>query len=210
MFRKTFVASIILLASSEALSASSEVPYLGARIGVDTGHWKVRDVSGARTNFSENGVFGGFFAGVGTDLTPQFYLAGEIFGDGSSANTSTKTINTGTVPASVSMRLRYSYGGSIIPGYNINPAALVYLRLGGIRSRFDFHQTVVPSYATSNLSKKTVTGGQLGIGLQGNFSNNWSVRGEYDYTSYRSFNSFGNIICARDNLINVGVLYNFC
>lgn len=210
MFRKTFVACIILLASSAAVASGPEVPYLGAKLGLDWGHWRVRDVSGAHTNFSSNGMYGGFFAGVGWDATPQFYLAGEIFGDGSSTNTSTKTINTGTVPASVNMRLRYSYGGSILPGYIINPAALVYLRLGGIRSRFDFHQTVVPSYATSNLSKKTVTGGQVGIGLQGNFSNNFSVRGEYNYTSYRSFNSFGNIICARDNLINVGVLYNFC
>lgn len=216
MLKKFLAAATILLATasfgspcsnSDITCYSDALPYVGANIGGLFPRWSLKDTSQATTNFSANGVYGGLFAGFGTMLDSNFYIAAEGFGNESYASSNTKTINSVGGPASDSLTMRYSYGGSIRPGIVFGGGMLGYLRIGVIRSRFNLHQTVVPFGATSNLSKNTVTGAQYGIGLQREISRNFSLRGEYDYSTYRSFRAFNNLIHAYNNTFGVGLVY---
>jgi opacity protein-like surface antigen len=210
MFKKIGATVVILLVSSSAALADTMLPYLGGEIGYDSGKWKVKDVTGSRTTLYGNGGLGGLFAGLSWTLAPKFIVNTEIFGNYTSTGSSNKTINiTGGGTAQANLRIRYSYGASLMPALKFNEAAMLYLRAGLIRSQFNFHQTTPPATANSNLSKNNIGGGQFGIGVQGDVGSNWGVRGEYDYVTYNSFTAFGNTITARDNQFKVGVLYNF-
>jgi opacity protein-like surface antigen len=209
MIKKMVIASAILLTSSTAVFADVVVPYVGAELGYDSGRWKIKDVTGYSQTASAYGAIGGLFVGLGW-MVDRLYLGGELFGSANSAQTNTRQVNTSTVPANVIMRSRYTWGASVIPGFRFNSAALLYFRLSALRTRFAFHQTVVPAGSGSNLSLTNVTGGQAGIGLQGDWGNHWGARVEYDYTKYKTFSTFRNSITARDNIVKVGLLYNFC
>jgi opacity protein-like surface antigen len=210
MVKKMVVVSALLFASSTMTFADSLVPYFGADLGLDYGHWKVRDATGASQTPDATGVFGNLFAGVGWSLTDYFYLGAEMFGNQSSTHIDTIQVNTATGGASTKLRMRYTFGGSLLPGYKFTPATMAYLRLGVVRSRFDLHQTIVPADAVSNWSKNTVTGGQAGIGAQTDFGVNWSARIEYDYNFYHSYTAFDDKVLAHDNQYKIGLLYSFC
>ena len=210
MLKKIAIPFAVLCLTSTAAFADSMLPYLGGEIGYDTGKWRLKDVTSVKTTFNSNGALGGLFAGLSWCLAPRFVVNAELFGNYSSTSTSNYTINTtggGTFQAS--LRMKYSYGGSLMPGVKPVDAALIYLRAGIIRSEFDLNQAVPPVGAGSVWSKNNVGGGQFGVGIQGDVGQNWGVRGEYDYVTYNSFTAFGNTISAHDNQFKVGVLYNF-
>ncbi len=212
MLKKTGITIAILLASSAAAFADNMLPYLGGEIGYDTGKWKLKDVTGIKTTRNANGVFGGLFAGLSFPLAPHFVVNAEIFGNESSTSTSNQVINiAGGGTAVAKMRMKYSYGGGLLPGLKFNNCVMAYLRAGYIRSAFYLHQSVVPAGSGSNWSKNHVGGGQFGVGIEGTVDSagNWGVRGEYDYVTYNSFTAFGNTISPRDNQFKLGVLYNF-
>ncbi len=211
MIKKMVIASAILLASGTAAYADVTVPYVGAELGYDSASWKIKDVTGQSQTASAYGAIGGLFIGLGY-MVDRLYLGGELFGSANSAQTNTRQVNTATTPftANVIMRSRYTWGASIIPGFRFNPAALLYFRLSALRTRFAFHQAAAPAGYGTNLSLTNVTGGQAGIGLQGDWGNHWGARVEYDYTKYKTFSVFRNSVTARDNIVKVGLLYNFC
>ncbi len=207
MLKRIAMACAILITSTCAFAQSS-VYYIGADLGLDYGNWKFKDVSGISRTLSANGTFGNLFMGAG-ETYQKLYIGLEIFGNESSTRTDTVVINTSTVQASDKTRMRWTYGLSLLPGIRFSEAALMYIRLSGLRSRFDVHQTVVPSTATSNIDKEMATGGQVGLGFQGTINCNWGFRAEYDYNAYHTFSSFGNKITASDNQVKLGVLYFF-
>jgi len=210
MFKRIGTIVALLLTGCTAVYADGMLPYFGGEIGYDTGKWKIRDVTGAKVTPKSNGALAGLFAGLSWTLAPKFIVNTEIFGNYSSTGTSNQTINiTGGGTTQASMRMRYSYGATLMPGFKFNEAAKIYLRAGVIRSLFNLHQTTPPVGAGSNLSQNNVGGGQFGVGIQGDVGNAWGVRAEYDYMTYNSFTAFGNTISPRDNQIKVGVLYNF-
>ncbi|HSW94351.1 MAG TPA: outer membrane beta-barrel protein [Gammaproteobacteria bacterium] len=210
MFKKIGTTAVILWISSTAALADTMLPYFGGELGYDTGKWKLKDVTGVKTTFNSNGALGGLFAGLRWTLAPKFVVNTELFGNYSSTGTSSKTINISAHATSqASLRMKYSYGGSLMPGLKFNDAGMIYLRAGIIRSLFVLHQTIPPAGAGSNLSQTNVGGGQFGVGVQGDLNESWSARGEYDYVTYNSFTAFNNSISARDNQFKIGVMYNF-
>lgn len=216
MFKKIGVSIALLLASSTTAFADDMLPYLGGEIGYDTGKWKVKDVTSVKTTQNSNGVFGGLFAGLSWTLAPKFVVNTEIFGNESSTSTSNQTINiAGGGTSQAFLRMKYSYGGSLLPGLKFNDSFMAYLRAGVIRSAFYLNQSVPPAGSGTTWSKNNVGGGQFGVGLQTtvgtlvNTSGNWGIRAEYDYVTYNSFTAFGNTITPRDNQFKIGLLYNF-
>ena len=211
MLKKPKILTAILLMSSTAAFADNMLPYLGAEVGYDAGKWQIKDATSVKTTPSATGGFGGLFAGLSWNLAPQFVLNTELFGNESSTSTSNQTINiAGGGTSQAKMRMKYSYGVSLLPGFSFqNNAGMVYLRAGYIRSLFAWHQSIPPSTAKSNWGYTHVGGGQFGVGIQGNLGEAWGIRGEYDYVSYTTFTVFNNNITARDNQFKVGVLYNF-
>ena len=68
--------------------------------------------------------------------------------------------------------------------------------------------------ASSSSGKKTLTGGQIGVGLQTTLTQNVDLRGEYDFTSYKSGNfntgiGVTNKISPRSDSFNLGLVYKF-
>jgi opacity protein-like surface antigen len=136
------------------------------------------------------------FGGIGPRLslgyeelvTDKIYFAGEVF-----ANPATFKLFNNPAPKG-SLRVTYSYGGSVLPGYNLDNTIIAYGRLGFIRSRF------------SNVDE--VKGGfQYGLGLQYVISEYWSVRGDYTRTTYSSINFLGD---PKSDQYMAGLMYRFC
>lgn len=208
MLKKILVAVATLLASS-SIAFAETIPYLGADIGFNSGNVKLKDTSNNNTNYGYHGYLGGLFAGIGTDYNQNTYLGVEAFGKESSAVTGTKTISTPRGLANDKIRMRYSYGVSFIPGYKFTEGTMLYMRLGVIRSRYELHQTLPPASATSNTDRNTATGAEFGLGAETCINRDWAIRGEYDYSTYRSFTSFSNKITPRDSQFNIGLIYKF-
>lgn len=176
MFKKLLLMTTILVSGSTFAAANSGAPYLGASVGIND------------TTTSGGGIYRGVpatvYAGYGAALNKNIYLGGEILG-----TLGTGTLNNTTYGAA-SLRTTYGYGASLIPGVLLNDNTMAFARAGVVRSRFSD-------------ANDTVTGGQIGLGMQTNLMQNWDLRGEYDYTKY---GSIGNMNPHTD-LFNVGLIY---
>ena|SRR6185312_5053387 len=211
MFKKIGISTaLFLISTSTALATDVMLPYFGAEVGYDTGKWKLRDATSVQTTSSSNGVFGGFFGGLSFTLAQRIFANIEVFGNESSTSIDSQQVNlAGGGTSQVKLRMKYSYGGAVLPGFKFTDAVNGYLRLGILKSRFELHQAIPPAGSSSNWGDNNATGGQLGLGIQGNINDLWGVRAEYDYVTYNSFTIFGNNISAHDNQFKIGVLYKF-
>lgn len=136
-------------------AASTAAPYIAGGLGVVSNTSKSSSFRGATLNAA---------LGYGALIKQDFYLGGEGFA----------TFLTGTLdnnPAATSMRTTYSFGLSVLPGYMLSEHTMAFVRAGLLRTRF-------------TRPASTVTGGQVGIGMQTSVTQNWDVRGEYDYVGY--------------------------
>lgn len=123
------------------------------------------------------------FAGYGATIGQNVYLAGEVF----AVPATFAFKNTGLT------RTTYGYGASIIPGLMLSDRTMGYVRGGIVKSRF-------------NNASESVTGGQLGLGLQTSMTQNVDLRGEYVYTAYRSV---GAVSSPKADQANLGLIYKF-
>ncbi len=112
--------------------------------------------------------------GYGALLSDWFYLSGELFAGPFFLQTYNNPDPSGD------LRVTYSYGASLLPGVNIDGALVLFLRLGAIGTRFK-----------QNGSNKITWQG--GFGLEDRFTPEWSVRGEFDRTSYGTVGGFNSV-----------------
>lgn len=117
----------------------------------------------------------------------EYYIGGELFG-----NTKPMTFHNHR-SGTAGLKPSYSVGASFLPGYQIDDEFIGYVRLGVIYTNFD------------NLDM-TRRGWQIGAGLQGRLIGCWDVRGEYNYTKYRSITGIGTPKASEWLL---GVVYKF-
>lgn len=133
------------------------------------------------------GIAPHFTFGYSDLVVDCFVLGAELFAGPKTFDFKNSPTNT------VSLRTTYNYGASLIPGYIFDNVVMGYLRLGGIRTRFD------------NLS--TVKNGlETGIGMEWLMDMNWSIRGEYDYIRYTSINGVGTV---KADVFAIGLKYTF-
>lgn len=209
MLKKLVIASAVLVATTSVVAGPS---YKGEAMAqpapcpvytYSTGPYIGFSV-GSRTNFSNTSrAFSGadfnLSAGYGAMLTPDFYLAGEIFALDTAKITNYAGTSTApsTLGQSLSLQSTWGFGASILPGYMINERVLGYLRGGVVRSRF-------------SQQHGNATGGQFGLGVQTALDHNWDLRAEYDWTWYNKISggpvSTGN---PRSSVFNLGVVYKF-
>lgn len=144
----------------------------------------VQHISASHSNFTGLSPRLGFgYQGLSDD----FYLAGEIF---AVPTTITFSDNHGSHS---SARVTHSFGASLLPGIVLDNQMIGFARLGIVNTEF----------SGPNVNKN---GGQLGVGVQGAITPNWSYRAEYIYTSYRSIAGLGS---AKSNEIGLGAIYQF-
>jgi opacity protein-like surface antigen len=90
-------------------------------------------------------------------------------------------------------RSNYGLGISILPGMQLNSSTLFYGRIG------------VETFRLSNyLSYRT--GGQLGIGIQTDFTESFDLRAEFVYTGRGIFEGFG---VSQYRIFRLGLVYSF-
>lgn len=183
MLKKLIIGSAILVTTSGAAFANA-APYVGAGLGV------LANTTNSANSGSYRGVPFNVFAGYGGVLTESFYLAGELTG----------TLTTGVIADNGMIKSTYSYGASILPGVMLSDHTLAFLRAGVVRTRFS-------EISTSQ------TGGQFGFGMQTSLTQSVDLRGEYDFTAYRSVNAkfAGTRYSAkpRQDAFNLSLVYKF-
>lgn len=184
-----------LIAMSCQLQASP-APYVGGSIGIITNTTQnlfTNIINSQGFLISTPGNFRGLpfnaFLGYGGLVSQNCYLSGEIGG----------TVGTATL-SNGQLKTSYGYGASLLPGLILSDFTMGYARLGVVRSRFSDQG-------------QTVTGGQLGAGIQTNLTQNIDIRVEYVFTAYQSFNGsaggYGHVDAPRSDACNLGLIYKF-
>ncbi len=239
MFKKLFIfANTILTLSAATAFAASVGPYVGIGGGADDSAWhaghnstiSVTDIFGTETfttgsskDMGAHGFVGTVFGGYSGIVCSDIYLAGEIFGNiaSTSANVRSSFTDvdplTGTTSLSVSdtLKTKYGYGVSFIPGVVLNNSVIGYGRIGYIRTRFEHSLSISGTdptgpFASSRSTYNNINGGQLGLGVRVNTAPGFDIRGEYTYTAYQGYSSLGERIIPRNNQVTFGLAYNFC
>jgi opacity protein-like surface antigen len=146
--------------------------------------------AGSRVNTSEyrnfRGVPANVFVGYGATIGEGVYLAGEVF-----SNLATANVNDN------GLKSTFGYGISFIPGLMLSDHTMGFARLGVLRTKFE----------PAGLSTSTVSGGQLGVGIQTSLMQNWDLRGEYDFMAYSHISQIsGN---PRTDEFHLGMVYKF-
>ncbi len=183
MFKKTLLSSVIL-AVTTGMAVANTAPYVGGGLGL------VNNTS-SNNGYGHSAYFRGVpfnaVAGYGGVVTQNIYLAGEFFA----------TPGTADISDNNGLKTSYGIGVSILPGLMLSDHTFAFARAGFVRTRF--------SDAGSMQN-----GGQVGLGLQTTVTQNIDVRGEYDFTSYGSFNGKINRVSSpNSDAFNVALLYKF-
>lgn len=168
--------ALFVLASLSASAVfANSAPYVGASLGVVTN----TDSTGG--NF--RGVPVSVFAGYGGTLTPMMYLGGELLG----------ILGTANINDDGNDRTTSGYSVSVIPGLMLSGHTMLLGRLGVVRNRFN------------DANNDYSTGGQIGVGLQTSITQEWDIRGEYDYAKFNKVNG----IHPRQDQASLGIIYKF-
>lgn len=156
-----------------ALGTLASAPFTAAHAGLYLGFaLPYQNISSGEANtegFNPRLTFG-----YGSLLSEWFYLSGEVFAGPFFLQTYNNADTQGD------LRVNYSYGASLLPGVNIDGALVVYLRLGAIGTKFK----------QTGSNKVTWQGG---FGVEDRFSPEWSIRGEFDRTSYGTVDNFNSV-----------------
>ncbi len=158
-------------------------PYLGFYPGLITNYNRTSSVYKA----AELTLFAGYAM-----LNSNFYLAAELFGqDSAQIQNYRNDLNVNLNP--IGLKTTWGLGLSVLPGLIVTDSLMSYLRFGALRTHF-------------NDVAQTITGGQIGLGLEAAVSESWDLRAEYTYTFYQSLSGLGS---PRSDAFRLGFLYKF-
>jgi len=162
--------------------------FSGAYAGVQFGHGSLISQNfGFRSggtpidiSRSSAGPIFGLLAGAGF-VWEKFYLGAEIDADISNIDWNIERDPTGRI---FSTEHEYSYGSSARLGYQISNSALLYGRIGVVRTKFD------TQFSTRNVAvreKNWETGTRFGGGVELGLSSSTRLRFDYTHTDYGAF-----------------------
>ncbi len=200
--------------------------YVGAQVGADSLTTRLDAVqndgggSGC-TNCAFTGDFGktagtwGFFTGYGLTFH-RVYLGLDLDAQSSNARWANDRTTSGGGGRAFGVALKESIGAGVRLGYVLNSGALLYVRGGEVRSRFD------TTYAKGNSTDTWVdrddvlTGTRFGVGVEVPAYGKLFLKMEYDVTRYGSYGftttqhlpdspSFEN----DDSVFNLGLVLHF-
>jgi outer membrane immunogenic protein len=196
--------------------------WAGAYIGGDLGYqWGTSDLmdfdhltgaSGHEATTNPSGVTGGAHVGYNWQMRSWvFGLEGNIDGSGASSSVVSKL---GTAIFQTRENVEGAFRGRVGIDWN---HALLFVAGGAAIGSFQNNFTNIATGATDSFNS-TRLGWTVGGGLEYAFTDNWSIRGEYRYSDYGSFNddltnSFGGRYTVRmhetSNTALVGFSYKF-
>lgn len=179
MIKKLSVLTSLLFISTNVLADFMPAAYVGGGLGI---------VTNADSHFGlYRGVPLRIFAGYGGIINTRLYLAGEVGG----------TLATGElVNNSLGLKSSTGYMVSVIPGLMLNNETLGYVRLAGVRTQFKD-------------PNESISGAQIGFGLNTSIMPNVFVRGEYSITCYQDLHRMGQKRSPRTDGGNIDLIYKF-
>ncbi len=123
----------------------------------------------------------------GTIRDSFFYFGAELFG-------SFYSYDVNNVPRqNNSLKTRYTYGVSLLPGYVLDTSLMAYLRLTVLATHFEQLSTTKRGFA-------------VGAGLEACLTPHWSARAEYDFAKYTTIKRVGQ---PRASMYLAGAVYRF-
>lgn len=195
------------------------VGIVGAYADVNSSSMNVFSYSVFDYKFSVNDTFDkgeygenvNIFAGYGRTLNSSYYLGGELFGhyfshglidcEGNSIHHLSGLDPTMTATVSTRVKNSYSFGGDIRAGYLISPRTIIYILFGLDYAKFKVkdelaltemmqHNLVFTANLNNNFTKRKL-GYLPGIGIETSLNDHISLRAQYTYTFYSSFEHAG-------------------
>lgn len=149
------------------------------------------------------GVFVGFEDGVG-----RWRAALELEADKSEAEWDHFNAPDGRL---FDAQREYSYGASALVGYLMNERALLYGRVGVVRTRFDTDYRIGSGNDFSE--EHTQTGLRVGVGTEVTLTDRMFWRADYTFTDYNDYvinaPSGNDVFDNRESIFRIGVGYRF-
>jgi outer membrane immunogenic protein len=104
--------------------------------------------------------------------------------------------------------MNYTYGASLRGGYRITNTAMLYGRVGAVRSGVEYQSN------RGRHSEEELWGLRMGVGMEIAMTDKVMVRGEYTHTAYEKMtyldaNGQPDELAPRENLFRVGLAYKF-
>jgi len=168
---------------------------------------KLVEISGHHDheNYVKHSFNGSIFAGYGKTLKGSFYVGAEILANyfnttiQDSYTYSITPINQGAnynPQGKFKVDNKWSLGGALRLGYLLTPRAMIYALIGFDYSKFKVKDTMSNHYVDSNIDKnftitnqfsKCLPGFDPGLGVEMAVSDHLSVRLQYIFTFYDSY-----------------------
>lgn len=177
MYKKMLVMAALM--SFAGIASAEFYPYVGGSMGLVVNSTDSGEVNGVAGYF--RGIPFNVFLGAAGITSQGIYFGGELTG----------TFATAEITNSNGLKTTYGYGASLIPGILLSENTLAFVRAGVVRSSF------------TNVSEMS-TGGQFGLGLETALTQAMNVRGEYDFTAYRTAATVG---APRSDAFMLGLIY---
>ena len=190
MFKKTLLVGAVALAVTGAASADGF--YVGAGLGGIGLHQAANltysDILGDSATISNDGgalgVTGGLLAGYNFNFANQLNLGVEAFANATSAKQTllfTAASGDETETNTISLKEKYNYGARFVPGYQVTPDSDIHALVGYVRGHF----------ATDN-QNNNANGFQLGLGSTTSVTKEFSLRGDFIYSGYKTKTESGS------------------
>jgi outer membrane immunogenic protein len=198
--------------------------YVGVQLGGAFGNTNLNvPAFNYAKNLTNNGVFGGGMVGYNYQINNWVLgLQGEFNGAGGGSSTNTGYGVYGNAIVGVTAKTTQPWIASIDGrlGYAVDKA--LFYAIGGVAfTQLDpsVTYTIGTLAATSYKNNRSLTGYDVGGGVEYAFTNNWTGRVEYRYYGFNSSNNnngalFGTPYLYRngnltDNTVRVGLAYKF-
>ncbi len=134
-------------------------------------------------DFANLGFTGGFFAGYGLTFN-QVYVGLELEAEASNAGWYHDRATSGGGGRDFAVEKRGGYGAALRVGYALGNGTLLYVRAGGVQTRFNTIYNRGNNAANwQDLSNK-LGGTRVGVGAEIPVSSSAFIRTEYSYTRY--------------------------
>jgi opacity protein-like surface antigen len=204
--------------ASSQRKALDEGLYVGFALGYDS--YRARSNAGIAFNgdtiaadpaLYANGFAGGILGGYGHYFNNLLYLGGEGFVNLTGASTHASfTDSLGNSNYNNKFSVGTSFGFGVLPGIKVNESSLFYLHLGFSCTNMEGQENIrVGTLQNNDDSNHWQTGFSYGLGLETAIYQDFSLRGQYTYTSYNSFNSpFDTVYSPSNNQFMLALIYH--
>jgi hypothetical protein len=177
----------------------SRGPYMGVRAGYSASqtNMSMSTVSGQHSYDYQTAMTGinyGLFVGYGQNFD-KFYAGAELFFDMNREQGRIGGYRPVRGPFLSRSFYRYTYGGALRLGMYAGPESMVYMRLGGVGTRFENKSqgTLSGLLTVKEKVKKGLAGYLYGFGMEIALDNHFSIRMDYDRITYQSFDQSSHI-----------------